>query len=124
MRNWVHKIGAILYILWGLLHIYAAYLSFQLGSGEPAGDIQSKVFQNGWNLGYIALFSIAIAVVYNWRNSLTGYVLNAVTVSVADIGYLVLIYWPGYSSELLGPILWLLALFFTTIGILLSPRTS
>ncbi len=123
MRQWTCRVGAVLYVLWGLMHLYAAWLSFQLGAGVADGDVQSKVYQNGWNLGYIALFCIAVAVIFNWRNSLTGYVLNAVTVSITDIGFLVLIYWPGHSDDLIGPITWLLALAFTTLGILLAPRT-
>ena len=120
----IYKAGAAAYVLWGLLHVYAAYLSFQLASEQDFGPVQSKIFQNGWNLAYLSVFCIAIAVIYNWKNSVTGYWLNIITISAIDIGFLVLIYWPGHSTDLLGPALWITGAILTTIGIIFSPRTN
>jgi hypothetical protein len=122
-RGVAYKLGAAFYLLWGLLHIYAAYLSFQLGAGQPPGLVQGKLHQNGWDLAYLSVFCIVIAVACNWRNSVLGYWLNLFTVSATDIGFIVLIYLPGHSTDLIGPALWLLGLGFTTIGMFLSPRT-
>jgi hypothetical protein len=66
---------------------------------------------------------IAIAVSMNWRNSRRGYWANLVLVSATDLGFVVLILLPGIAHELLGPILWVLALIFTTIGYLAAERT-
>jgi hypothetical protein len=123
LRN-SNRLGAIFYVLWGLLHLYAAYVSYKLGVDEATGFAQGKLFQNAWNLAYISLFGIFVAVVWNWRNSALGYWLNAVTISATDIGFIVLIMAPGYSTDVLGPVLWLLGLGFTTVGYVSNARTA
>ncbi|MCC0043363.1 MAG: hypothetical protein H6892_02970 [Brucellaceae bacterium] len=123
MGKYSYRAGAVFYVLWGLLHIYAAWLGFELAAGEGTGMAQGKLYQNAWNLGYIALFSIVVGVSFNWRNSTLGYWLNIVTVSVTDIGFVIFILLPGHSSDLLGPILWLIAAALTTVGYLTQPRT-
>ena len=122
--NWAIKLGAIFYVLWGLLHLYAAWLGFELAGSEEFGVIQSKLYQNAWNLGLIALFAIVIGAWLNWKNSLTGYLLNAIVISVTDIGFVIFILLPGISNDWIGPILWLLGLLFSTIGIMRAPRTT
>ncbi|MEX0956791.1 MAG: hypothetical protein WDZ83_16465 [Rhizobiaceae bacterium] len=123
MANFSFKLGAIFYVLWGLLHLYAAWLGFELAAGEGVGMAQAKLYQNAWNLGYIALFSIAIGAAFNWRNSTIGYWLNIVTVSATDIGFIIFVLLPGHSTDLLGPILWLIAAALTTWGYVARPRT-
>ncbi|NOR19150.1 MAG: hypothetical protein GQ538_03575 [Xanthomonadales bacterium] len=115
------RIGAILYVLWGLLHIVAAYKVFALGQSLEQGMVQGRLYQNAWNLLFFALFGVAVAVFYNWRNSKIGYWLNLAVVSAGDIGFIITILIPGYLSLFpgsLGPILWLLALAFSTLAIL------
>ncbi len=124
LRQNAHRLGAVCYVLWGILHIYAAYLSYQLALDEPSGFAQGKLLQNAWSLAYISLLCIFVAAVWNWNNSRTGYWLNLFTVSVTDIGFLVLIYAPGYSTDLIGPALWLLALALTTVGYMANARTA
>jgi hypothetical protein len=118
-----HRIGAVFYILWGILHLYAAWLGYRLGADEATGFAQGKLFQNAWNLAYISLFVIAIAAAFNWRNSTLGFWLNLFTISVVDIGFIVLIMLPGYSTDVLGPILWLMGLAFSTVGFATNRRT-
>jgi hypothetical protein len=57
-----------------------------------------------------------VAAVLNWRNARLGLWINAIMVSLTDIGFLVLIWGPGVSTDLLGPILWLIALAGTGVG--------
>lgn len=118
------QLGAIFYALWGVLHVLAALRVVQLGSTLDVGEIQGKVYQDAWNLGYIALFSVVIAIVFNWRNSRLGYWLNTITISVTDIGFIILLMIPGYSTDILGPILWILGLIFSTIGQRTAPKTT
>jgi hypothetical protein len=118
-----YRAGATLYVLWGLLHLYAAWLSFQLGAPIVDAVVQSKLYQNGWNLGFASVAVILVAILMNWRNSLRGFWINAILVSTLDIGFMVLIYFPGVATDLLGPALWILALACTIFGILKAERT-
>jgi hypothetical protein len=114
------RIGAVLYLLWGLLHIVAAFKVYALGQTLEQGMLQGRIFQGAWNLLFFAVFGIVIAVLYNWKNSQMGYWLNLVVVSATDVGFVITILLPGYLPVFpgaIGPILWLLALVFTTMGI-------
>jgi hypothetical protein len=114
------KIGSGFYILWGLLHLEAAFEEFMLGSGLDKGLVQGKLFQGAWDLLFFALVSIVIAVIYNWKNDILGYWLNLVAVSAADIGFVVFILIPGHIPlfpGILGPVFWILGAIFTTVGI-------
>ena len=109
--NYFAKLGAITYVLWGLLHIEAARRVYMLGQSLDPGMVQGRIFQDAWNLLFFALFGIVVAVIWNWRNSRLGYWLNLVVVSAGDIV-------PGG----LGPLLWVMALVFSTLGILNAKR--
>jgi len=117
------KTGAVFYVLWGLLHIVAAWNVYLLGQSLESGMIQGHLFQDAWNLLFFALFGIFVAVFLNWKNSHLGYWLNFVVISAADIGFIITILLPGYLPLVpagLGPLLWLVALAFSTIGIIKS----
>lgn len=119
--NFFAKLGAVTYVLWGLLHIQAARLVYMLGQSLEPGMVQGRIFQGAWNLLFFALFGIAVAVMLNWKNSRLGYWLNLIVVSAADIGFIVYILLPGYVPLVpggLGPLLWVLALAFSTVGIM------
>jgi hypothetical protein len=118
------KIGSGLYFIWGLLHIVAAVQEFQLGASLEFGLVQGKINQGAWELLFIALTSIAIAIIYNWKNSRLGYWLNLLMVSIADIGFIIFVFLPGHVSFLtgiLGPVFWLSAAVFSTLGIRTQP---
>jgi hypothetical protein len=111
------QIGAILYFLWALLHLYAAFLVYKLGTRQPAGMVRGRVYQGAWNLAFFAVAVGVVAVAYNWHNSPMGYWLNLLMTSVTDIGFIVFILAPGYlplRPGSLGPVLWILALVFST----------
>jgi hypothetical protein len=125
--NYFAKNGAVTYILWGLLHIQAARLVYVLGQSIEPGIIQGRVYQDAWNLLFFALFGIVVAVTLNWKNSRVGYWLNLVVISVGDIGFIITIMVPGYIPLMpggLGPLLWVVALAFSTLGILASNREA
>ena len=114
------RVGAILYVLWGVLHIVAAFKVYTLGQSLEPGTVQGRIFQDAWNLLFFALFGTAVAIKYNWRNIKLGYWLNFVVVSVGDIGFIIFLLIPGYLPLVpgaVGPILWLLALAFSTAAI-------
>ncbi len=120
------KIGAGLYVIWGLLHIQAAYEAFILGTTINQGIIQGKIFQDAWNLLFFALFSIVIASRFNWKNSVLGYWLNLAVVSMADIGFVVFVLIPGnvtFFPGVLGPVFWIAAAIFSSIGAKKEPTS-
>jgi hypothetical protein len=121
MKNYTHKIGAVLYVVWGILHLKAALLVYQLGSTMEANLVQGRLFQSSWNLVFFAVAAIVIAIWFNWKNRLMGYWLNLIMVSTVDIGFIIAVLLPGYIPVfpgILGPVFWVLALIFSTIGIL------
>jgi hypothetical protein len=118
------KIGSGLYVIWGVLHIIAAVQEFQLGASLEFGLVQGKINQGAWELLFVALASITIAVIYNWKNSRLGYWLNLLIVSIADIGFIIYVVLPGHVSFLtgiLGPVFWISAAIFSTLGIRTQP---
>jgi len=112
------RIGTVFYILWGLLHLVAAKKVYLLGHALESGMVQGRIYQDAFYLLFFAIFGIVVAVKFNWKNSKLGYWLNFVVVSFADIGFIVVLM-PAYLPlipGLIGPILWLVALTLTTIG--------
>jgi hypothetical protein len=125
--NLFAKLGAVTYVLWGLLHIQAARLVYMLGQSLEPGMVQGRIYQGAWNLLFFALFGIVVAILLNWKNSRLGYWLNLVVISAADIGFIVTILMPGYVPLFpggIGPLLWVLALVFSTVGILKTSRAQ
>ena len=123
--NLFARLGAITYVLWGLLHIEAARRVYMLGQSLEPGMVQGRIFQGAWNLLFFALFGIVVAVIWNWRNSRQGYWLNLVVISAGDIGFILFVLVPGYIPLVpggLGPLLWVLALVLSTLGIISANR--
>lgn len=117
----MYQTGAVLYILWGLLHVFAAFQVFKLGAKLEKGMVQGRIYQNALNLLFFAIIVIVIAIVYNWKNNPLGYWLNLVLASITDIGFIIYVLIPGYlplKPGILGPALWVLAIIFSTVGIL------
>lgn len=64
---------------------------------------------------------------WNWQNSRLGYWLNLILVSGADLGFIFASVLPRYNTlldGLAGPVLWLLAVIFSTLGILQLPTRA
>ena len=124
--NLYAKIGAIAYVIWGLVHLQAARLVYMLGQSLEPGMVQGRIYQDAWNLLFFAMFGVTVAVFLNWNNSRLGYWLNLIVVSAGDIGFIVTILMAGYLPLIpgvIGPTLWLVALLFSTIGIV-SAKTE
>ncbi len=116
----LHRIGAVLYALWGVLHLAAASEGYRLAMSVDAGPVQGRLLQNAWNLAIFALVALVVALTMNWRNSRSGYWINLIAVSAADLGFVLLVMIPGYIAifpGILGPVLWLLAVIFSTLGL-------
>ena len=114
------RIGAVCYVIWGLLHLDAAYQQFALATTLQPGLVQGKVNQGAWDLLFFAIFAIIVALLYNWQNQTLGYWLNLIVVSAADLGFIIFVLIPGdvaFFPGVLGPVFWLAGASFTTVGI-------
>ena len=116
----MHKIGAVLYLLWGLLHVKASVVTYQLGMTLEPGIVQGRVYQDAWNLAFFAIAVSVIAVLLNWRNSRLGFWLNIGLATVTDLGFIIHVLVPGYIPivpGIAGPVLWVFAVIFTAAAI-------
>jgi hypothetical protein len=120
------KIGAVFYVLWGLVHLQAAYQEFILAAGTAPGLIHGKLDQEAWDLLFFALTAILIAVIYNWKNDPLGFWLNLVLVSAADLGFIIFVLIPGYVTffpGIIGPLFWVAGVLFTSLGLRDKPSS-
>ena len=117
-----YKMGATLYVVWGLLHIKAAHAVYTLANSMDPGMPQARVRQDAWHLLLFAILGIVIAIAWNWRNDRIGYWFNLIVIGLVDLGFIFLVVVPKllplWPHGLLGPLVYLLAVIFTTIGIL------
>ncbi|MBX2855803.1 MAG: hypothetical protein KTR21_12510 [Rhodobacteraceae bacterium] len=113
------RLAAVFYVLWGALHLYAAYEVYTLGQSLDPGLVQGRIFQDAWNLVFFALFGAAVGIIYVWRNVHLGHGLNLVVVSAGDIGFIVTILVPRHAPIMpgaLGPLLWVIAAAFSLLA--------
>ena len=121
------KIGAVLYIIWACLHFMAARSVYVLARSLDSSMVQGRIFQDAFNLLFFSIFAIGVAVTLNWRNSAWGYWINFATVGIADIGFILFVVVPGHMPVwpgILGPVFWLLAVTFSTIGLLAGDKET
>jgi hypothetical protein len=88
------------------------------------GCFAGRLEQAAWNLAVFALLAMVLGVTLNWRNDKLGYWINLIVVAVVDLGFVILVIVPGYVSasaaSLAGPIIYVIAAIFSTVGLRLS----
>ena len=118
LNTGIARIGAVFYVLWGLVHYGAAYDVHQLAQSAPLTIEHGRLEQLAFYLVSFATAGIVLATL-NWRNSRLGFWCNAVVVSIGDIPFIVFVLVPGYVPVwpgILGPVLWIMALACTAIA--------
>ncbi|MDX8381272.1 MAG: hypothetical protein R8M14_04095 [Ghiorsea sp.] len=116
----MNRIGAVLYFIWGALHVNAAIATYELGATLEPGLVQGRVYQDAWNLLFVAIAVVIIAILLNWKNSRLGFWLNLGLASITDMGFIIHVLLPEYVPLVpsgAGPVLWILAIIFTAIAI-------
>jgi hypothetical protein len=111
--------GAICYVLWGCLHLMAAYAVYRVGAAHAPGMAQARIFQDAWNLLFFGVTGITVALTLNIKNSVWGYWINLGVLAVADTGLIFFVLIPGYMPlwpGVAGPVLWILGWLFTTLA--------
>lgn len=117
------RLGAIMYVLWGLVHYTAAYVQLQIAAHVPASIVRGRLHQNIFYVICLATISIIVGLWLNWRNDRFGFWLNAVSITLGDIPFILFVLLPGYLPfwpGVLGPVLWIAGLIFTALGRALS----
>ena len=123
----MHRIGATFFVIWGLLHLYAAYGLYQMGAAMEPSMVEARIVQGAWHLLFFGVIAIVVGIRWNWHNSVMGYWLNIITLSVVDIGFIFIVLIPQqlplYPAGL-GPLFWVLAATFSTAGYLRERLTA
>ncbi|MBJ2285842.1 hypothetical protein JFT66_16920 [Pseudomonas sp. MF6755] len=114
------QVGAVAYVIWALLHFNAAWSVYQLGQSMAEGMPRGRVLQDAWNLLWLSVIALVVAVALNWRNDVRGWWINLVVISVVDLGFIFYVLIPGYVPMwpgLAGPLFWLVGLFLSSLAL-------
>lgn len=118
-------LGAVAYFGWGALHLLAATNSFRFAANLETGLVQGRLFQGAFYVAIFAVVAVVVALILNWRNSRVGYWINLLTVSAADIPFVLFIVLPGHMTgpeAMVGPALWLSGVTLSTLAVLMARR--
>lgn len=113
------RIGALLYIGWSVFHFMAAYAVYSLAIVTPQPIVQARVLQTAFYLVAFAVAGALVAILLNWKNSRSGFWLNAIILGVADIPFVLFVLIPvliPLFPGVAGPLLYVLALIFSGIA--------
>jgi hypothetical protein len=116
--KWAARIGAGFYVLWGIFHLVAANSVYVLAE-RSTGMVRGRLMQDAFYRVFFVISGILMAVVLNWRNDKQGYWMNGSLLAVADIPFILFVLVPGlvpWWPGLAGPLLWLAAFMFTSVG--------
>ena len=124
MKNLL-KISTVLWIIWGLVHIFAGIMTMK---GPLTGDISASVSgiadaieptlvqmdyskasgaiiaQHGFNLFWIGLFTF-IGAFYIWKGNKTAIIFTAIVGGLTDLGYFIFIDLGGFANFVPGTIM-------------------
>lgn len=131
------RIGAIFYIVWGVLHLGSGLVGIWLtgqpgtpdwASGMAAVPTQETgvpeatlglIRQHSFNIALGGAAAILIAVVGNWRARTWAWIANGLLIAGLDLGMIIFMLTPGHVpllDGLIGPAFWLIGFVFTTLG--------
>ena len=115
------KVAAILWIIWGLVHMFAGIMTIgqetsaavagiadAVGASELANDYHAAVGalinQHGFNLLWIGAFTV-VGGVFIWRGSATAIFMTAIVGWVTDVGYFVFMDLGGFVHFVPGTVM-------------------
>jgi len=61
-KSRIAKISGVVYVIWGLLHLQAAYMVYRLATSLEPGMAHGRMVQHAWNLLFASVAAIGIAV--------------------------------------------------------------
>lgn len=115
------KAAAILWVIWGLVHILAGIIVL---SSDATGGVQAIadavdpsvleaeyhaavggiLNQHGWNLAWFGLATL-IGAIFIWRKNMTAIWVTAMVGGMADLGYLFFVDLPGFVHFVPGTLM-------------------
>lgn len=115
------KISAVLWVLWGVVHMFAGVMTIsQDAAGAVAGiadavdpaliahdyhpAVGAILNQHGFNLLWIGAFTV-VGGVYIWRYSVTAIFMTAIVGWVTDVGYFVFMDLGGFVNFVPGTVM-------------------
>mgnify|MGYP001796986349 CR=1 FL=1 len=115
------KIAAVLWVIWGLVHMFAGVMTIsQDAAGSVAGiadavdpaliagefhpAVGAVLNQHGFNLLWIGAFTF-VGGVYIWRQSVTAIFMTAIVGWVTDVGYFVFMDLGGFVNFVPGTVM-------------------
>ena len=141
-----HKIGAVLFLLWGILHLWVPYNGFgeyytkgtglyMMVGGETVGKNDLKlpkddktmlVINNLFlnfvsNVGSSGILAIIVAyMLWNGINTWIAYLIGVLCIGIVDLAFVWFMVVSGIIEKsfpvIVGPLLWFLAVIITPIG--------
>lgn len=115
------KIAAVLWVIWGLVHMFAGIVVISQDTGgavaavadavDPAllaGDYHPAmgaiINQHGFNLLWIGTFTL-IGAIFIWKHSATAIVMTAIVGWVTDVGYFIFLDLGGFVHFMPGTVM-------------------
>lgn len=115
------KVSAVLWIVWGLVHMLAGSIVIPADAGAGFAAIADAVDpealeadyhpavngvldQHGWNLFWGGLATV-VGAVFIWRKNLTAIWVTGMVGGLLDVGYLVFVDFPGFVHFIPGTLM-------------------
>lgn len=115
------KIAAVLWVIWGLVHMFAGVMTIsQDAAGAVAGiadavdaaliandfhpAVSAVLKQHGFNLLWIGAFTV-LGGFYIWRQSVTAIFMTAIVGWITDVGYFVFMDLGGFVNFVPGTVM-------------------
>ncbi|MEM9864269.1 MAG: hypothetical protein AAF938_21900 [Myxococcota bacterium] len=115
------KTSAVLWVIWGLVHVFAGVMTLSQPIPGAIGGIADAVDpatlamdypaavggilnQHGFNLAWFGLVTI-VAGVYIWRGSSLAIFIAALVGGLADVGYFLFIDLAGFANFVPGTVM-------------------
>lgn len=141
-----HKIGAVFYVLWGILHVVVgivpviAFLTagpramltslpgmqaVPAAVEEPLRQSAFFIAEHHFNLAAFGVLAIIVAVTLNWQNRPLGFWTNLVVLGMVDVSFVLGQMVPGYmplEMGIIGPVLYVLGALFTGAALVGTPE--
>jgi hypothetical protein len=123
------KISAILWIIWGIVHIFAGVMTMSfISAGDISGSVAgiadavdptslqmaypdasgAIIGQHGFNLFWIGILTL-VSAFFIWKGNKNAIFLAAITGGLADLGYFLFMDLGGYVNFVPGTVMTLVS---------------